>query len=187
MHFGMTGRLEFLVRDKMPEKAFLGFIYPEGLLIYESLRKFGYIAFTENKKEFLENKELGPDALDIEEKEFLKLIDKRSGIIKPLLLNQKFLAGIGNVYADEILFQTKMHPLKKVKELSRKEKKHLFAKMQYVLSSACKYIRFRKEFPKSWLIEHREESGKCPRCHRKLKRIRQLGRSSWFCPGCQKI
>src|SRR5262249_61656496 len=100
--------------------------------------------------------------------------------------NQQVIAGIGNLYADEILFRARMHPATDAARVSDKDLKQLFRATHYVLEKA---ITLKTDFirlPKSWLLTHRGKSGRCPRSGRALKSATIGGRTSWFCAHCQK-
>ncbi len=119
MHFGMTGALKYLRESEdTPEytKCSFGFMNKHKLH-YISKRKLGHVEFTDNLKEFIEEKELGPDALEINEKEFIALLKDKKSMVKIALTDQSVISGIGNVYADEILFHCKIHPQQKTTDL----------------------------------------------------------------------
>jgi formamidopyrimidine-DNA glycosylase len=101
-------------------------------------------------------------------------------------LNQQLIAGIGNLYADEILFRARMHPAIDVARLSDKDVARLFRAMRHVLEKAIALKTDFNRLPKSWLLPHRGKGGKCPRCGRRLKSATTGGRTAWFCPHCQK-
>jgi formamidopyrimidine-DNA glycosylase len=96
------------------------------------------------------------------------------------------IAGIGNIYADEILFRARIHPATQIARLSEKDRKRLFRAMRRVLKKAIEYRADAGRMPKSWLLPHRGRAGKCPRCGRELKSAKIGGRTAWFCSHCQK-
>ena len=108
------------------------------------------------------------------------------GAVKAILLNQKLMSGIGNLYADEILFRACMHPAREAARLSEKDLGRLFRATRYVLKKAIALKTDFNRVPKSWLLTHRGKRGKCPRCGRALKSATIGGRTSWFCKHCQK-
>jgi formamidopyrimidine-DNA glycosylase len=136
--------------------------------------------------EFLKTRVLGPDALDIDLVEFKKMFTKHRGAVKSILMNQKVIAGIGNIYADEILFHARMHPAAEIADLDDKALAKLFRAMRYILEKAIETKADVDRMPKSWLLPHRGKGGKCPRCGRKLKSSKIGGRTAWFCPHCQR-
>lgn len=186
-HFGMTGKLEYFKNQDPPKytKMILHF-ENDYHLAYICRRKLGKIFLAESFDKFQEEHELGKDALDLTEKEFLKLLDDKSGSIKGALTDQHLLAGIGNVYSDEMLYQSKIHPKTKTDKLSDPEKKQLYKEMNKVLKMAIDKDGERSEFPSDYLISHRKEGEDCPKCSGKIEMIKVSGRSTYFCPGCQK-
>jgi formamidopyrimidine-DNA glycosylase len=106
--------------------------------------------------------------------------------VKAILLNQRLIAGIGNLYADEILFRACIHPATEAASLSDKDLKGLFRATLYVLQKAIALKTDFNRLPKSWLLPHRGKRGKCPRCKRELKSATIGGRTAWFCAHCQK-
>ncbi|KXB08730.1 hypothetical protein AKJ56_00515 [candidate division MSBL1 archaeon SCGC-AAA382N08] len=187
VHFGMTGKLEFLKtsNDKPAyTKLFITFS-DETHLAYTSIRKLGTLTLTPSVEKFVEKKQLGPDALDLDFKTFESILSNRRGTIKYTLMNQKIIAGIGNLYSDEILFQSKIHPKKQSNEITRENKKKLFKKLKEVLFTAIENDSYLESFPESYLIRHRNKNGNCPSCGTELTRIKVLGRSTYYCPNDQ--
>lgn len=120
-HFGMTGFPKYFKNEEeYPDHARLLLAFENGyFLAYDSQRKLGEIRIIEDDRTFIDDLEMGPDALDkdLDLKAFLKLFEGRRGMIKPALMDQEVIAGIGNVYSDEILFQAGIHPKSKVANL----------------------------------------------------------------------
>ena len=99
---------------------------------------------------------------------------------------QKLIAGIGNLYADEILFRACMHPATAAVSLTDKDLRRLFRTTRHVLDKAIALKTDFNRLPKSWLLPHRGKRGRCPRCGRALKTATIGGRTSWFCAHCQR-
>ena len=188
LHFGMTGSLEYLKRDeKAPKTARVLFHFADNCwLAFDDQRKFGEIELINHIDEFLDTRGLGPDALEISFPQFNAVVGKHRGAVKAILLNQQLIAGIGNLYADEILFRARMHPASEARKLSDHDLSRLFGATQHVLQKAIALKTDFNRLPKSWLLTHREKHGRCPRCRRALKSATIGGRTSWFCPCCQK-
>ena len=112
LHFGMTGSLQYFKNDEQaPRYARVLFIFANNhRLAFDDQRQFGEIGLLNDIDEFLKEHALGPDALKIDLREFRKILGKRRGAVKSVLLNQRIIAGIGNIYADEILFRVRIHP-----------------------------------------------------------------------------
>ncbi len=188
LHFGMTGSLHYLNGgDQLSKAARVLFHFIKGSqLAFDDQRKFGEIGLINNVDEFLRKHAIGPDALDISFSQFKSILRTHRGAVKAVLLNQKLVAGIGNLYADEILFRAKMHPATEAGRLSDQDRVRLFRATRHVLEKAIASRADADFIPKSWLLTHRGKQGKCPRCDRKLKSATIGGRTSWFCTHCQK-
>jgi formamidopyrimidine-DNA glycosylase len=188
LHFGMTGSLEYLNHDEVaPKTARVIFGFADnGRLAFDDQRKFGEIELIKDIDEFLQTRRLGSDALEISLSQFKAILGKHRGAVKAILLNQQLIAGIGNLYADEILFRARMHPATEAAGLSDKDLVRLFLATRYVLERAIALKTDFNRLPKSWLLTHRGKRGRCPRCRRALKSATIAGRTSWFCAHCQK-
>ena len=188
LHFGMTGSFQCLNRnDVAPRTARVVFHFADNCrLAFDDQRKFGEIELVEDVDQILQTRGLGPDALQISFSQFKAGIKKRRGAVKALLLNQQFIAGVGNLYADEILFRVGMHPGTNAASLSDKDLSSLFHAMRYVLEKTISLKANFKRLPKSWLLPYREKRGNCPRCGQGLKSATIGGRTSLFCAHCQK-
>ena len=188
LHFGMTGSLECLNDDKAASKtARVIFCFANNCrLAFDDQRKFGEIELIRDLDEFLQTRGLGPDALEISFSQFKAIVGKHHGAVKAILLNQQLIAGIGNLYADEILFRARMAPAIEAARLSDKDLNRLFRATRYVLEKAIALKTDFNRLPKSWLLTHRGKRGRCPRCGRALKSATIGGRTSWFCAHCQK-
>ena len=188
LHFGMTGSLEYLKHDETsPKTARVIFHFTDNCrLAFDDQRKFGEIELIKNVDKFLRTRGLGPDALEISCSQFKAMLEKHRGAVKAILLNQQLIAGIGNLYADEILFRVRTHPATEASRLRDKDLQRLFRAMRYVLKKAIGLKTDFNRLPKSWLLTHREKRGRCPRCGRALKLATIGGRTSWFCAHCQK-
>jgi formamidopyrimidine-DNA glycosylase len=188
LHFGMTGSLEYLNRDEIGPKTsrvIFHFANNSGLA-FDDQRKFGEIELIKDPDEFLQKRGLGPDALKINVSLFKEIAGNHRGAVKAILLNQQLIAGIGNLYTDEILFRAHMHPATGAAGLSDEDLARLFRATHYVLEKAIALKTDFNRLPKSWLLMHRGKRGKCPRCGRALKSATIGGRTSWFCTHCQK-
>lgn len=186
-HFGMTGKLEYSHDEEPPDYSrFIIRFKDNSALFFVCPRKFGKIFLTKNAEEFQKEQSLGPDAMDLDKKEFLEILDGKKGSIKAALTNQNLIAGIGNLYSDEILYQSKVHPKTNISKLTNKEKEELFKNMRKVLEKVTKSRMDGSSVPDSYLTRHRDEGGDCPGCGGKVKVIKVSGRSTYFCPECQK-
>ncbi|MFW9968951.1 MAG: zinc finger domain-containing protein, partial [Candidatus Odinarchaeota archaeon] len=156
-------------------------------LAYSSQRMFGRIDIAHSIEDFIEKKRLGPDGFKMSFKEFKIALKKRSALIKNALMNQSFVAGIGNIYSDEILFKTKLHPKVKIDKLDEIKVKELFDNIKEVLQFGIYKKGELSSYPETFLIPHRKKEEHCPICDNKIESIEISGRHSYYCPNCQKI
>jgi formamidopyrimidine-DNA glycosylase len=163
-------------------------------------RKFAKILFGPN--EVIENlpeiKNLGPDAIapDLSQKQFSKIILQKKKAIKTVLMDPYLIAGIGNIYSDDILWRAFVHPEKLASSLSGEELAKIFKAMKQVLDKAVKLrgtstSDFRDTFGleggyTGHRLVYQRKGEPCGRCKEAIKRIVVGGRSAHFCPKCQK-
>lgn len=189
-HFGMTGGLRYYKRIKrQPNHERVRFDFKNGYhLAFINRRLLGHIALASEPGSFIHNKELGPDALDgLDEEGFNKLLGKSNATAKSVLTDQQKIAGIGNSYADEILFQARIHPQTPANLLSGPKRKNLYTALKTVLNEAIRVGGQIDRLPDSFLIPLREEGMPCPRCGGEIIRIDLHGRSTYLCPRCQSL
>src|SRR4030095_7189344 len=122
LHFGMTGSLQYFKCEEQASKhTRVLFVFASThCLAFEDQRKFGEVGMVKDVDEFLKKRALGPDALDVSLSVFREIFEKHRGAVKAILLNQKLIAGIGNVYADEILLRARVHPATEISRLGDK-------------------------------------------------------------------
>jgi formamidopyrimidine-DNA glycosylase len=144
-------------------------------------------------------KNLGPEPLlpNFTFKKFRELFKNKRGRLKSILMDQVFISGIGNIYADEILWVAKIHPLARAEKLKDKELKAIYRAMKFVLKKALRLRGssvddYRDAFGRRGRYDlvryvYRREDEPCPRCGTKIKRLKIGGRSAHFCPNCQRI
>jgi formamidopyrimidine-DNA glycosylase len=197
LHFGMTGYLSYTEQGKTMVNAYgdpnrpdahvrVRFCFEDdSYLDFHEQRLFGKAGLVDNPQDYLENRHLGPDALMVERQPFIESLQSRKGQIKPVLLNQSMVAGIGNVYADEMLFQCRIHPERRVAELTEADLQCLYAQMVDVLQNTVDVGSDRAQLPPYYLIHVREKKGRCPR-DKTLLTVKTIGgRTTYFCPVCQ--
>ena len=188
LHFGMTGYLKYLKgKEEEPTHTRVLFHFTNGSrLAYVCQRMFGKVALTDSPDTFVEQRALGPDALALDWHQFRRLMRGKRGAIKSVLMDQSTVAGIGNVYSDEILFHASIDPRAGTHKLSEKALRRLYRAMGSVLKKTIQYEADPDRVPETWLLRHRRSEGKCPRCGRSLERIKMNQRSGYACPRCQK-
>ena len=186
MHFGMTGWLDYR-KDQKPQYTRATFTFDSGHSLYFiNPRKLGRLHITDNIHAFMQQMEIGPDALAIKEEDFLQKMKQKKGMLKSALMDQRFLSGIGNIYSDEILFQAGLHPKTKISDLNETHYAILFIRMKEVLQVAIEYQAIPQNLPASFIIPRRKEGEPCPSCGGTVKKEKLSGRGFYYCPGCQK-
>ena len=193
LHFGMTGAFQF-VRNCEDEPPFtrvrLDFA-DDGCLAYTNKRMIGRVGLARDAADFIAAEELGPDALDrrFDFDAFKTAVLGIKRDMKSVLMDQQIIAGIGNIYSDEILFQAGINPAERMDDLAPSQLKRLFLKMREVLKTAI--IRgagseqFVERMPKGSLLPERNKGGHCPHCRSLLKVFKVGGRTAYCCPQCQ--
>lgn len=157
-------------------------------LVFRCPRKLGAIGLVDSPESFVEENGLGPDVLsdDFDLRDLRGVLDGRRGAIKSALMNQEILAGVGNEYSDEALFQAGIHPGTAVSSLDEDDVKELWRVLKRVLEKAVD-VRFRGgRVPSAWLLRHRDDGEKCPRCGGTIRNEQIAGRSSYLCPDHQE-
>jgi formamidopyrimidine-DNA glycosylase len=186
-HFGMTGGLMYLGPDDPDPpycRAAISF-HDRSRLVFTDPRRFGRISIATDKASFLAEKRIGPDALSLKKDMMRRIIGKSRRGIKVLLLDQHQVAGIGNIYADEILFQSRIHPLRNTADISTRELNDLHRSIRSVLEKAISLAADFDRYPGTWLIPHRAPGQDCPLCGGRVDRVMVAGRYAYYCPSCQ--
>lgn len=159
-------------------------------------RKFGRMWLVDDHERVVGK--LGPEPMQLSANEFVNLFENRRGRLKPLLLDQKFLAGLGNIYVDESLWYARLHPLRAAESLSRAERRKLFHAVQRVLKRAIALggtsidVMYRRVngasggFQDSLRAFDRAKRP-CRRCGTPIRRIVVGQRGTHFCPTCQPL
>ena len=194
IHLRMTGKLLMDGEHTPWTRAELTF--DDGhALVFEDVRKFGRLLWSPDFPADVAR--LGPDALDLSGKGFAALLENRRGALKPLLLNQKVLCGLGNIYVDEALHRARIHPLTEAARLSRARLSRLHRAISEVLaealaaggSSISDYVD--AEGRRGWFqTAHRvygREGEPCVDCETPIRRIVVGQRGTHFCPRCQRL
>lgn len=187
MHFGMTGDLHYgKASEEEPGFDRLDFDLSGGkTLHYLDQRLFGKIAFyrTDDPEKIPDIARLGPEPLDraFTLRVFSGIVRRHFTTIHQLLMDQELIAGIGNIFADEICYQAKVLPYRKAGSLTDEEIKALFDKIKWTLKRAVQLNADLEGHGDVFLIPHRGKGGKCPRGH-ELEKEKIGGRTSWFCP-----
>lgn len=188
LHFGMTGELKYARSGDPPDHTRLLLKFDDGQLAYRCTRMLGKVDWTDDADRFVADQELGIDGLSdqLDLDTFRRLMEDKHGTIKSALMDQSTIAGIGNVYSDEILFQAKIRPDASVGDLDDDQIKTLHRELKRVLSAAIGARARPEEMPSTFLLRCRNDSEpKCPRCGGSIETRKVSGRTSYFCPRCQ--
>jgi formamidopyrimidine-DNA glycosylase len=186
IHFGMSGDLDYYT-DEPPRFARVIFDFDNGAhLAYDDMRLFGVVDLTPSPEDYIREHELGPDPLQIDLRRFRDLLRGRRGRVKALLLSQNVIAGIGNLYADEALFRSGIRPSRTIDRLGDADVAALFRNVRQVLNETIAFKSRGGTYPARWLIPHREEGDRCPRCGGTVRRTVVAGRTTYECARHQK-
>ncbi|MFH1457190.1 MAG: bifunctional DNA-formamidopyrimidine glycosylase/DNA-(apurinic or apyrimidinic site) lyase [Patescibacteria group bacterium] len=212
-HFKMTGQLIYRgkhgevsggghsikqsLKDLPNKYSHVIFEFSDGSKIFfNDTRQFGWVKKV-NQVELDEiSNNLGPEPLEINFNNFVKLFKNKQAVIKPLLMNTKFIAGIGNIYASEVLFCAGIDPRRKVSRLNASELKKLYDYIKKILklaiskkgTSSQDYVDAfgRQGSMGNYLKVYGREGEKCKKCRSKILKIKQAQRSTFYCEKCQK-
>jgi formamidopyrimidine-DNA glycosylase len=185
MHFGMTGRLDWEprragrhVHDRIV------FVCRGGELRYRNMRKFGGVWISKRGRERVTGP-LGPDATQVDGELFRELLARRRGGVKAVLMDQRLIAGLGNLMVDETLWRARIDPRVPVARLSRRRIDRLWEAMDEVVRESIPTGRVPPV--EGWLTLARDlPERRCPRCGARLRRATVAGRTTYWCPREQR-
>ena len=187
LHFGMTGLLRWADdrRDRHRHDRVI-FVCDDGELRYNNMRCFGGVWLADDRAERDRvTGPLGPDAAALGGDQFEHLLQGRRGVIKAALMDQRLLAGVGNLLSDEILWRARVHPATPVARLSRRRRDRVYDALRSAIGESMRYGRV--PHGKRWLTRVRDERlARCPRCGTQLRRGTIAGRTACWCPRCQR-
>lgn len=189
----LTGRFQLCRPDAKkagPVHVTLHFDDPAEELRYVDQKRMGQLYLTDDLAQVPTFAEMGPDALAVSEQEFRQRLTGFRGEIKGVLARERFLAGIGNAYADEILWQARIHPYRKRTDLSEAEIGELYQAVRRTLLESIEQVRqamgeeiHRK--PRDFFAVHMRKGETCPRCGGRVSEITAGNRITNFCRTCQ--
>lgn len=194
IHLRMTGQLVYPGNGKASRVTFR---FSDGkTLDFNDRRLFGELRLVDDWQSLKFIQGLGPEPFDLDVKKFKQMLSARKTKIKPLLIDQTFVSGIGNLYAAESLFRAKIHPERSAASLSGREKETLFKEIKDTLSEAIEYkgssldqyVQLSGE-PGDYVKHHKvydREGKQCLVCKTPIRRNSLAGRGTYFCPNCQK-
>lgn len=198
VHLRMTGTFYFRgAKDTRQPHTHVEFRLDSGeILAYRDARRFGRLWWIDKRSECrIPIAGLGPDALGIELENFLNCMSKSKRMMKPLLLDQTVIAGLGNIYVDEVLFRARIHPMTLSNRVSKKKWTAVWESCREVLETAVSqggssirdYVDSNGEFG-SFQDSHQvygRDGTPCSRCGATLRKIVVAQRGTHFCPKCQ--
>ncbi len=188
LHFGMTGYPEYGSEEESePQHSRLVVHFDNGYrLAYVCQRMLGRVDLATDAEGFLTEMGIGPDAMGISREEFISRLEGRRGAVKSALMNQGTVAGLGNIYCDEVLFQAGVHPKTQRRDLSHSTLARLHSVMRRVLRTAIRRNSDVDRLPASYLIPRREAGESCPKCGTRIRRMKVNQRGTYYCPRCQR-
>jgi formamidopyrimidine-DNA glycosylase len=209
VHLGMTGLLIYPYDKKNKEKKIntkhnhLVFTFTDDTqLVFNDVRRFGKVFLVSNINEVESITKLGFEPLEdyFTEEIFIQVLNKKKNSkIKSFLMKQEFITGLGNIYANEVLFRSNIHPLRLISSLNKREVSNLYQQIKLVLVEAVELRgstaadeayrdtdgekgRFAKK-----LQIYARKGEPCVKCRYSIEVVRIEGRSSFICPQCQKL
>jgi len=201
IHLKLTGRLIYSQKGEKPDYTRVIFVFQDQTqLSFTDIRGFGGLWLVSDEEFWMvaSLQNLGPEPLekDFTVNKFKELLSGKRGKIKPLLMNQTFIAGIGNIYSQEALFLTGIHPKRSPSSLIDKEIEGLYNNLLNILKEAISsrgssidaYVDLngKKGDYESHLRVYGRAGKNCPRCGAVIERVKIAGRGTYFCPRCQK-
>jgi formamidopyrimidine-DNA glycosylase len=186
LHFGMTGDLGW-GRDESGRHRHDRVIFEldRGELRYRNMRKLGGVWLAHDPEDLAGILSgLGPDALALDRPTFEGLLRRRRGQVKAALMDQSLMAGVGNLLADEALWRARIHPARRIQDLSEEERRRLFNGVRRTIRAGID--EFDGGIRTRWMRTRGQPGARCPRCGAPLGRTVVGGRTTYFCPRCQR-
>jgi formamidopyrimidine-DNA glycosylase len=188
----LTGRLQLAEpSEKRPAKTHVVFTLPNGKqLRYLDQKQMGQLYLTHDLKSVPDYAGMGPEPLEISLEDFRARLKPFRGEIKGVLTRGEFVAGIGNAYADEILWAARLHPYRKRTQLTAEEVERLYAGMRLTLTESIEKVRAEMGEnihlkPRDFLAVHMKTGEPCPRCGTPISLVGANQRITNFCRTCQ--
>lgn len=187
LHFGMTGNLKYIADGAAPDYAYVRFRFADdSQLVLTCPRKFARVRLVDRPSAFVEEKGLGPDIRRTDIETFVQQFEGRRGTIKGRLLDQRVVAGLGNIYADEALYQEEIHPRTTIPDLSEADLRSLYEAIQTVVTAAIEVGADPSALnPDRFMLPHRYGDETCPTTGAPLETEQVSGRTAYFSPARQ--
>lgn len=183
--FGAGGFMSYLRMDEFVEYERVSFSLNGYRLAFGSRGISEKVGFVDSVEEYVEERSLGKDAFEISFDDLSALLKEKSSYIKSFLVNQSIIAGLGDIYSDEILFQAGIHPKRNTKYLTKGDHKKIYSALRRVLKVSIDKGAVLENMPSNYLLKRREGE-KCPKCNGNVNKIYIGSRVSYYCPECQK-
>jgi formamidopyrimidine-DNA glycosylase len=196
LSLGMGGEILLTDRDHLPEKHRLIFDLADGACLAVNFWWFGYAHYAADLAEHKMTAQLGPNALDLTLDEFRALLRGRRGGVKSFLLDQKKIAGIGNVYIQDPLFKAGVHPLRSIDSLNDDEVARLWEALRATLQESIDHggnawernlYDEKGRWDGSFFQIGYREGKPCPVCGTTVEKIKTGSTSGYVCPTCQPL
>ena len=201
IHLGMTGKLLLKEPNYIPKKHdhFVIYLNNKQSIIYNDPRRFGLIDISHKDKlsniELFKNLGIEPFSLEFTPEYFSTLLFKKKQPIKLFLMNNKNIVGVGNIYAAESLFLSKISPIREANSLDKNEITTLHSNILFILNESIKHggstlkdyaaVSGEKGYFQNSFNVYGREGQPCPICKKNIIKITQAGRSSFYCSTCQ--
>jgi len=195
LHGGMTGKFAVYPEKKSLDHTILALHFKNGNHFYfQNPRRFGKCEYVKNWREALSDLGIDPFSNRFTYKNFKEILQGHRGSVKSFLQKQEYIAGLGNVYIDEILWDAKIHPLTKIEDLNGQSLKRLFQSIPSVCRWAEEHLHPPVSTPNlehgeqpDFLHAYGQDKKTCSRCRKsKIKKRQVAERVTYYCPNCQK-
>ena len=188
VHLGMTGSLIPFDegREEEPNATkFLIRFQGDRRLAFRCPRKLGWVRVVDSPEDEIARIGFGPDALEISEEDFVAVIGGTNGAVKSALIEQKKIAGIGNLWSDEILFAVGVMPGTKASDIDESSLRDMHGVMQDKLHAVLKVDADYSKLPDDWLVRHRKKGAECRKCGGTIRNTTVGGRNAYYCDNHQ--
>ena len=188
LHFGMTGDLAYYdAEEDRPKYERFRFVFDNGMKLgFDCPRKFARILTIPDRDAYITDIELGEDAQRIPLDDFLDMVKGKKSTIKGFLLNQKYIAGMGNLYADEVCYRTDIHPASRTDKLSAAQLTEIWQAMQDILAEAVEKLPHYKAYPGVWFWQKWRHEGEVEGVGT-VRSGKYAGRTTYWVEGRQRL
>jgi formamidopyrimidine-DNA glycosylase len=193
---GMGGEILFVNRETLPKKYRVIFDFTDQSCLAVNFWWFGYAHYTDQLKNHKMTASLGPNAIDLDPDTLRGLLKGKRGTVKSFLLDQNRIAGIGNFYVHDILFQSRLHPLRFIQTLQQEEidilSKAIHDRLQFSINKGGFYYELNLYgqnggFNMGDLLIGYRENQPCPICGTPIQKIKTGSNHSFICTNCQVV